>query len=174
MFAGISALEYPNLEIPGPQAGAPNFCYIQSDHFMREALLTYYEWFNQLDLTDVINAMQMNAVTYEQHSQLVGFFLHSSGIINYLHTLVNRSLLIDDQSVLAVNLLVEVKHTIRDYFTRVGEEDNHFWRFTFRIPGREYRNLDEIGLFVDRMQDALFSINLLVGNLPEVEVLPTL
>jgi hypothetical protein len=69
---------------------------------------------------------------------------------------------------------VEVKHTIRDYFTRVGEEDNHFWRFTFRIPGREYRNLDEIGLFVDRMQDALFSINLLVGNLPEVEVLPTL
>lgn len=37
-----------------------------------------------------------------------------------------------------------------------------------------YRNLEDLGVLLDRMQDALFSINLLIGNLPEVEVLPPL
>ena len=174
VFAGFSAMEHHELFVPGPQAGAPDFRYIELDDNMRKGLLAYYEWFNRLDLTDVINSMQMNTVSPEQHGVLLEFFLYSSHIIHRLQSLVNRGLLIDDQSVLVVNLLVEVKHTISDYFTRVGEEGNHFWRYTFRLPGWEYRNLDEIGLFVDRMQDALFSINLLVGNLPEVEVLPPL
>jgi len=40
------------------------------------------------------------------------------------------------------------------------------------ITGRtEYRNFPELGVLLDRMQDALFSINLLIGNLPEVKVI---
>ena len=43
VFTGLSALEFPDLVIPGPQAGAPNFPYIQSDLFMRHILLDHYQ-----------------------------------------------------------------------------------------------------------------------------------
>lgn len=174
VFAGLSALEHPNLFVPGRQAGAPEFSYILSDHNMREALLRHYQWFHRLEITDVINAMHMNSVNYAQHGVLSEFFLYSYFITDYLESLVNRDLLIDNQSVSPVNLLLEVKHTISNYWTRTDEGDTYFWIFNPRIPGRVFRNLDEIGLFVDGMQDALFSINFLLGNLPEVEVLPPL
>lgn len=171
VFTGLSALEYPDLVIPGPQTGAPNFAYIQSDHFMRNNLLEYYQWYHELDLTDVINAMQAGNVTRAQDSLLIGFLLKSVFVLNYLETLVSRGLLIDDQTVPAVNLLLDVRHTIFDYFHRGADANPHFWSLNF-ITGRiEYRNLDELGVFLDRMQDALFSINLLIGNLPQVEVL---
>jgi len=56
--------------------------------------------------------MQMGNVTGAQHSELLGFLIHSSGIIKYLEVLVERSLLIDNQTVSGVNLLLEVRHTI--------------------------------------------------------------
>jgi len=65
-----------------------------------------------LDITDVINAMQMGNVIGAQHSELLGFLIHSSGIIKYLEVLVERSLLIENQTVSGVNLLLEVRHTI--------------------------------------------------------------
>ena len=112
VFTGLSALEYPDLVLPGPQTGAPDFTYIQSDHFMRKKLLELHQWFNDSDVTDVINAMQAGNVTPEQKGLLTGFLLKSVFVINYLEILVNRSLLIDDQTVSAVNALVEVRHTI--------------------------------------------------------------
>jgi hypothetical protein len=52
--------------------------------------------------------------------------------------------------------------------------DHHFWRLNYITARIEYRNLHELGELLYRMQDTLFSINLLIENLPEVEVLPPL
>ena len=110
VFTGLSALEYPDVIIPGPQTGAPDFSYIQSDHFMREILLELHQWFNESDVTDVINAKQAGNVTSAHRGILIGFWLKSVFVINYLKILVNRSLLIGDQTVSAVNALVVVRH----------------------------------------------------------------
>ena len=118
--------------------------------------------------------MQAGNVTPAQNDILTVFFLKSSFVINYLEVLVNRSLLIDEQSVSAVNALLEVKPTIWEFFRRTIDGQHHFWQINYSTARTEYRNLDELGVLLDRMQDALFSINLLIGNLSEVEVLPPL
>ena len=93
-----------------------------------------------LDITDVINAMQMGNVIGAQHSELLGFLIHSSAIIKYLEVLVERSLLIENQTVSGVNLLLEVRHTIWDYFTLV-DESPYFLRFNLIEQRMVFRNL---------------------------------
>jgi len=56
--------------------------------------------------------MQAGNLTPAQDGILIGFLLNFVFVINYLENLVDRSLLIDDQTVSAVNALVEVRHTI--------------------------------------------------------------
>lgn len=85
-----------------------------------------YQWFNNSDITDVINAMQAGNVTPAQNDILTVFFLKSSFVINYLEVLVNRSLLIDEQSVSAVNALLEVKPTLWEFFRRTIDGQHHF------------------------------------------------
>ena len=93
---------------------------------MRNNLLEFYQWYNDSDITDVINAMQAGNVTPAQDGILIGFLLKSVFVINYLEILVDRSLLIDDQTVSAVNALVEVRHTIWDYFHRGADGGSSF------------------------------------------------
>lgn len=56
--------------------------------------------------------MSANTVTPSQRGELVPFLLKSALVIQYLETLVERSLLIDEQTVSCVNALIEVKGTI--------------------------------------------------------------
>lgn len=79
---------------------------------MRAKLLELYQWFNNSDITEIINAMQMGNATPAQRGVFAVFLLKSSLVITYLQLLVDRSLLIDEQSVFAVNSLLEVHHTI--------------------------------------------------------------
>jgi hypothetical protein len=174
IFTGISAIDNPDIILAGPQPGAPDLNYVQSDHFMRSTLIHYYAWFNDNDMTEVLNAMSLGTLTYSQSSELVKFLLTSDILITYLETLVDRSFLTDDQTVFSVNRLVEVRGTIWDFFRT---DINGHSRFTYLnlLTGRLcYRNLQDIGELLDRLQHALFVINLLVGNLPEVEILPPL
>lgn len=97
VFTGLTALEYPDLVLPGPQAGDPVFPYIQSDHFMRDRLLELHQWFNGSDITQIINAMQAGNLSPEQRGVLTVFLLKSSLVISYLQLLVERSLLTDEQ-----------------------------------------------------------------------------
>lgn len=70
--------------------------------------------------------MQAGNVIPAQNDVLTVFFLKSSFVINYLEVLVNRSLLIDEQSVSAVNALLEVKPTIWEFFRRTIDGQHHF------------------------------------------------
>ena len=126
VFTGLSALDHPDIVMPGPQSGVQVFADIHSDHFMRNNLLEFYQWYNDSDITDVINAMQAGNVTPAQDGILIGFLLNFVFVINYLENLVDRSLLIDDQTVSAVNALVEVRHTIWDYFHRGADGGSSF------------------------------------------------
>ena len=103
--------------------------------------------------------MQAGNVTPDQRGVLAVFLLKSSLVIGYLNVLVERSLLIDEQSVSAVNALLEVKPTLWEFFRRTIDGQHHFWQINYSTARTEYRNLDELGVLLDRMQDALFSIN---------------
>lgn len=93
---------------------------------MRARLLQDYQWFSNLDITAILNAMQMGNVTHDQLRELEGFFFKSLSVTSYLQLLVDRSLLIDHQSIFAVNSLLELKHTICDYFQRSVDGQQHF------------------------------------------------
>jgi hypothetical protein len=43
VFTALSALDHQDIVMPGPQSGVPEFAYIQSDHFMRNNLLEFYQ-----------------------------------------------------------------------------------------------------------------------------------